>query len=196
MTELVRLETRRLILRPWREEDRAPFAALNADPRVTGHLGGALDRAASDAIVDRVLQGFAEQGHGPWALEVKGGPAFIGFCGIWSPSFTAHFTPCTEIGWRLDHGAWGRGYATESAEAALAYGFEALALAEIVAYTAPDNQRSRRVMERLGMSHDPADDFHRPPLAEGEPARPHVLYRLRREDWAARRGLPGGGKER
>ena len=131
MTELVRLETERLILRPWREEDRAPFAALNADPRVTGHLGGVLDRAESDAIVDRVVAGFVEHGHGPWALEVKGGPAFIGFCGIWEPSFNAHFTPCTEVGWRLAHDAWGRGYATESAEAALAYGFGPLGLEEM-----------------------------------------------------------------
>jgi ribosomal-protein-alanine N-acetyltransferase len=196
MTELVRLETRRLILRPWREEDRAPFAALNADPRVTAHLTGVLGRAESDAIVDRVLAGFAEHGHGPWALEVKGGAPFIGFCGIWNPSFTAHFMPCTEIGWRLAHEAWGKGYATESAEAALAYGFGALRLAEIVAYTTPANRRSRGVMERLGMRHDPADDFERPPLTDGAPARTHVLYRLRREDWAARRSLPGGAEQR
>ena len=196
MTDPVRLETERLILRPWREEDRAPFAALNADARVTAHLTGVLGRSESDAIVDRVLQGFAEHGHGPWALEVKGGAPFIGFCGIWSPSFTAHFTPCTEIGWRLAHETWGRGYATESAEAALAYGFGPLALAEIVAYTTPANRRSRAVMERLGMSHDPADDFERPPLTEGAPARPHVLYRLRREDWSARRSLLAGGEGR
>lgn len=189
MTQLVRLETERLILRPWREEDRAPFAALNADPRVTGHLGGVLDRPGSDAIVNRVLEGFAEHGYGPWALEVKGGSAFIGFCGIWQPSFTAHFTPCTEVGWRLAHEAWGRGYATESAEAALAYGFDALGLTEIVAYTGPDNLRSRRVMERLGMSRDPADDFDRPPLTEGAAARPHVLYRLRAAEWHRRRAL-------
>lgn len=189
MTALVRLETRRLMLRPWREADRAPFAALNADPRVTGHLGGVLDRVGSDALVDRVLKGFAEHGYGPWALEVKGGPAFIGFCGIWQPGFTAHFTPCTEVGWRLAFEAWGNGYATESAEAALAYGFDALGLTEIVAYTAPDNLRSRRVMERLGMSHDPADDFERPPLTEGDAARPHVLYRLRAAEWHRRRAL-------
>jgi RimJ/RimL family protein N-acetyltransferase len=197
MTDLVRLETVRLILRPWREEDRAPFAALNADPRVTAHLAGVQSRAESDAIVDRILDGFARHGHGPWALEVKGGAPFIGFCGIWQPSFDAHFTPCTEVGWRLAHDAWGKGYATESAEAALDYGFGPLGLAEIVAYTTPENARSRRVMERLGMTYDPEDDFERPPLSQGAPARPHLLYRLRREDWAAaRRGLPARGKER
>jgi RimJ/RimL family protein N-acetyltransferase len=196
MTELVRLETERLILRPWREEDRAPFAALNADARVTAHLSGVLSRAESDALVERILEGFAQHGYGPWALEVKGGAPFIGFCGLWSPSFAAHFTPCIEVGWRLAHEVWGKGYATESAEAALDYGFGPLALAEIVAYTTPANRRSRAVMERLGMSHDPADDFERPPLMEGAPARPHVLYRLRSEEWQTPRGLPGGGPGR
>ena len=195
MTELVRLETGRLILRPWREEDRAPFAALNADPRVAAHLAGVLDRAGSDAIVDRVLKGFAEHGYGPWALEVKGGAAFIGFCGIWQPSFAAHFTPCTEVGWRLAFEAWGNGYATESAAAALDYGFGPLGLAEIVAYTTPVNLRSRRVMERLGMTHDPADDFERPPLSDGAPACPHVLYRMRAAEWHTRRALPKAPQE-
>jgi RimJ/RimL family protein N-acetyltransferase len=196
MTELVRLETERLILRPWRKEDRAPFAALNADPRVAAHLAGVMSRAESDAVVDRILDGFARHGHGPWALEIKAGAPFIGFCGIWRPSFTAHFTPCTEVGWRLAYDAWGKGYATEAAEAALAYAFGALGLTEIVAYTTPGNLRSRRVMERLGMTYDPADDFDHPLQPEGAPARPHVLYRLRREDWEARQGLRGGGSRR
>ena len=186
MIEPITLETARLILRPWREEDRAPFAALNADPQVTRHFGKSYTRAESDAVMDRVLTGFARHGHGPWALEVKGGAPFIGFTGIWSPSFAAHFTPCTEIGWRLAHEAWGQGYATEAALAGLRFAFGALALDEVVAYAVADNHRSLRVMERLGMRRDPADDFDHPLLDEGDPRRRHLLYRLSREAWQAR----------
>ena len=132
--------------------------------------------------------GFAEHGYGPWALQVKGGAPFIGFCGIWSPRFEAHFTPCVEIGWRLGFAYWGQGYALESAAVALDYGFEGLGLEEIVAYTGPRNLRSRRVMERLGMTHDPADDFDHPLDPETFADRHHVLYRLRRGDW--RRSVP------
>ena len=187
MTEPVVLETERLILRPWREEDRAPFAALNVDPRVMEHFPKILDRAESDAIFERVRAGFAKHGYGPWALQVKGRAPFIGFCGIWSPRFEAHFTPCVEIGWRLGFAFWGQGYALESADVALDYGFEGLGLEEIVAYTTPRNLRSRRVMERLGMTHDPEDDFDHPLDPETFADRRHVLYRLRRSDWRSRR---------
>jgi RimJ/RimL family protein N-acetyltransferase len=190
MTGPVTLETERLILRPWREADRAPFAALNADPRVMEHFPKTLDRAESDSIFVRVLGGFAEHGYGPWALDLKSGGGFIGFCGIWSPRFEAHFTPCIEIGWRLDFEFWGRGYALESAGASLDYGFERLGLEEIVAYTTPRNLRSRRVMERLGMIHDAADDFDHPLDPETVADRRHVLYRLSRADWRARRSVP------
>jgi ribosomal-protein-alanine N-acetyltransferase len=190
MTEPVVLETERLILRPWREEDRAPFAGLNADPRVMEHFPKILDRAESDAVFERVRAGFAEHGYGPWALQVKGGAPFIGFCGIWSPRFEAHFTPCVEIGWRLGFAFWGQGYALESAVVALDYGFEGLGLEEIVAYTSPGNLRSRRVMERLGMTHDPDDDFDHPLDPETVADRRHVLYRLRRLEWRSRLGVP------
>ncbi|HXV22947.1 MAG TPA: GNAT family N-acetyltransferase [Alphaproteobacteria bacterium] len=190
MTDHFRLETRRLILRHWREEDRAPFAALNADPRVMAHFPKVLDRSESDEIFTRVLNGFQRHGYGPWALEVRGGEPFIGFCGIWSPRFTAHFTPCIEIGWRLAFDAWGRGYATEAAQAALAYGFDSMRLEEIVAYAVPENVRSRQVMERLGMVHDPADDFDHPLEPEAAPIRRHVLYRLGRDAWRARHSAP------
>jgi len=188
MTEPVTLETERLILRPWRDEDRGPFAALNADRQVMEFFPKTLDISESDAIVDRVQAGFAEHGYGPWALEVKGGASFIGFCGIWSPRFEAHFTPCIEIGWRLAHDAWGRGYATEASEAALQFGFERLGLSEIVAFTMPDNYRSLRVMERLGMARESAGDFDHPNDPEGARRR-HVLYRLSRKSWRARRGF-------
>ncbi len=173
------LRTERLVLRPWRDDDLAPFAELNADPRVRAHFPSCLTRAESDASARRIRAEMAARGYGLWAAEVAGGAPFIGFIGLAAPSFVAPFTPCVEIGWRLAHAAWGNGYATEGARAALAFGFETLGLAEIVAMTTPANARSRRVMEKLGMRRDPADDFDHPNLAPGSPARHHVLYRIR-----------------
>jgi ribosomal-protein-alanine N-acetyltransferase len=177
--ERIVLQTERLILRPWRDEDLAPFAALNADPRVREHFPSCLTRAESDASAQKIRASFDARGYGLWAAEEKGGAPFIGFIGIAEPAFTAHFTPCVEIGWRLAHAAWGRGYATEGARAALAFAFERLGLAEIISMTTPANVRSRRVMEKLGMRRDPADDFDHPNLAPGSPHRRHVLYRIR-----------------
>jgi len=125
----------------------------------------------------------AERGFGFWAIEVPGEAEFAGFTGLAVPRFTSHFTPCVEIGWRIAHEHWGRGYAPEAARAALAHGFEGLGLDEIVSFTAVANLRSRRVMEKLGMSRDPADDFEHPSLAPGHPLRRHVLYRVRRSRW-------------
>ncbi|MEA3178556.1 MAG: hypothetical protein QOI59_2079 [Gammaproteobacteria bacterium] len=109
--------------------------------------------------------------------------AFIGFVGLWVPSFTSHFTPCVEIGWRLAKEHWGNGYATEAAVACLRFGFENLTLQQIVAFTAPLNKRSTAVMERIGMSRNPADDFDHPNVPPGDPLRRHVLYRMNRSDW-------------
>lgn len=172
------LRTRRLLLRPWKKRDRAPFAALNADPRVMEFFPRTLTRKESDGLIVRIEEHVRERGFGLWAVEVRGGPAFIGFVGLWTPSFEAHFTPCVEIGWRLAFDAWGKGYATEAARAALDFGFEELGLDEIVAFTVTGNLRSRRVMEKLGMRHDPRDDFDHPRIDEGHPLRRHVLYRL------------------
>lgn len=183
------LETERLRLRAWRAGDHEPFARLNADPRVTEYLGATLDRAQSDAMVARIEAGFAEHGFGLWAVEVTGGAPFIGFVGLSVPRFQAHFTPCVEIGWRLNAAAWGHGYATEAAHAALAYGFEQRELPEIVSFTTAANLRSRAVMERLGMRRRPEDDFDHPALPADHPLRPHVLYRLTRVEWIARREL-------
>jgi len=171
------LETPRLILRRWREEDLHPFAKLNADARVCAFLTGTLTSEESNEAVKRIEAHFEREGFGLWALEIKGGPRFIGYTGLLRPSFAAHFTPCVEIGWRLAFEFWGQGYATEAARRALRDGFETLGLAEIVAFTVPDNRRSRAVMERLGMIHDPKDDFEHPGLPEGHRLRRHVLYR-------------------
>ena len=177
------LVTPRLRLRPWREQDLAPFAALNADRRVMEFFPKLLNRAESDALASRVRDHFAQHGFGLWVVEVPGVADFIGFVGLSLPGFTASFTPCFEVGWRLAHEHWGHGYATEAARAALAHGFNELTLDEIVSFTATFNWRSRRVMERLGMKRSPADDFEHPTLPESHPLRSHVLYRLNRHEW-------------
>jgi ribosomal-protein-alanine N-acetyltransferase len=172
------LTTERLVLRGWRDEDLAPFAALNADPRVMEHFPSTMTREESDAFVDYIGRHFAEHGFGLWAVEAPGFAAFVGFVGLNVPSFHAHFTPCVEVGWRLAVGAWGKGYATEAACAALAYGFDEAGLDEIVSFTVPMNTRSVAVMKRLGMRYD--GDFEHPRLPEGHPLQRHVLYRLER----------------
>jgi len=173
------LRTKRLRLRRWRPEDLAAFAALNADPRVVEFLSEALSRADSDALVARIEAHFDAHGFGLFAVDVVADDAFAGFIGLSIPRFDAPFTPCVEIGWRLAADFQGRGYATEGARAALAFGFDTLALPEIVSFTSAANVRSRRVMEKLGMTHDPGDDFDHPALPAGHPLRRHVLYRLR-----------------
>ncbi|SDR92686.1 GNAT family N-acetyltransferase [Microterricola viridarii] len=185
-----RLTTERLLLRRWNEADRAPFAAINADPRVMEHFPAVLDAAASDALIERIEQGFELHGFGLWAVELRGTGEFIGFVGLSRPGFTAHFTspehPAVEVGWRLAADSWGNGYASEAAFAALAFGFDTLGLLEIVSFTATGNLRSRRVMERIGMTRDPADDFAHPALAASDRLSAHVLYRVARP-------VPGGG---
>jgi RimJ/RimL family protein N-acetyltransferase len=179
------LSTSRLILRPWREEDLPAFAALNADPRVVEFLPRCLERAESNALAERIAAHFRQHGCGLWAVEAPGVAPFIGFAGLAVPSFEAHFTPCLEIGWRLAFAHWSRGYATEAARRVLAHAFGPLGRAEIVSFTTRDNRRSRAVMERLAMRHDPADDFLHPALPEDHPQRPHVLYRIDRRTFAA-----------
>lgn len=177
MTEAAQLGTERLLLRAWRPADREPFAALNADPLVMEHFPAPLTRAESDALVDRIEGAFDEQGWGLWAVEVPGEAEFIGFIGLAIPRFDAPFMPGVEVGWRLAHTAWGRGYAPEGAREALRFAFEELALDEVLSFTSVGNAKSRRVMEKLGMTHDPADDFDHPNIAAGSPIRRHVLYR-------------------
>jgi RimJ/RimL family protein N-acetyltransferase len=174
------LQSERLLLRRWRPADREPFAAMNADPRVMEYFPAPLSREESDALAARIEGRWDEQGYGLWAIEIVGVAPFAGFVGLSTPRFESHFTPCIEIGWRLAANYWGRGYAPEGARAVLAFGWETLGLAEIVSFTSQGNLRSRRVMEKLGMTHDPREDFDHPLLPEGHALRRHVLYRVAR----------------
>jgi len=171
----VDIGTERLVLRRWRPTDRQPFAALNADARVMEYFSAVLNREESDALAKQIDEHFELHGFGLWAVEVPGVAPFAGFIGLSVPRFEAHFTPCVEVGWRLAAAYWGCGYASEGARAALAFGFGELGLREIVSFTVPENVRSRRVMEKIGMTRNPADDFDHPG-ASGR--RGHVLYRL------------------
>lgn len=180
---LVELTTERLCLRAWREADRAPFAALNADPEVMQFFVAPFTREQSDALIERIEAHVRERDFGLWAVELRAERRFLGFVGLAATTFPAPFTPCVEIGWRLARDAWGHGYASEAARAALRFGFETLAPAEIVAYTVPNNLRSRRVMERIGMQRDEHGDFDHPLVPDAHRLRRHVLYRLSRKRW-------------
>jgi len=188
MTEF--LTTSRLVLRSWRPSDREPFRDLNADPRVMEFFPSTLNSAQSDALADRIEAHFRTHGFGGFAAELRATGEFIGFIGLAVPNFdTSILLPpsaqpdpianrVVEIGWRLAHSAWGQGLATEGARAATRYAFDTLKLPSLVSFTVPANLRSRRVMEKIGMVHDPSSDFLHPNLSEGHPFRPHVLYRL------------------
>ena len=174
------IESDRLLLRSWEERDREPFASMNADPRVMEFFPACLSWSESESLVDRIEEHFREHGFTFWAAELREQRQFIGFVGLAVPNFKAHFTPCVEIGWRLAAAYWGRGLATEGARAVVRHAFESLKLDALVAYTVPANLRSRRVMEKIGMTRDPCDDFDHPNLPAGHPLRRHVLYRLLR----------------
>ncbi|MFD5461555.1 GNAT family N-acetyltransferase [Kitasatospora sp. NPDC127059] len=171
------LRTDRLLIRRWRDSDLAPWAAMNADPEVREHLGGPLTRERSDASVARYEAVIERRGYGWLAVEVRESGEFVGFAGLDDVEEQAPVAG-VEIGWRLARSAWGHGYATEAARALLGYGFGTLALPEVLALTTAGNLRSQAVMRRLGMTHDPADDFEDPDVPEG-PLRHTVVYRLR-----------------
>ena len=175
------IHTERLLLRQWRDEDFEPFAEMNADPIVMEFFPSVLGRDESHAAAEGNRKQIDQHGWGLWAVEVVGSAEFIGFTGLWSvPAAEFPFAPAVEIGWRLARPYWGRGYATEAASAARDFAFSDLALGEIVSMTSVQNTRSRRVMEKLGMTRDLVDDFDHPRVPDGHPLRRHVLYRLRR----------------
>ena len=178
------IETPRLRLRQWYESDKDPFAALNADPLVMEHFPGVLRRAQSDQLAESAAAHIASNGWGLFAVEEKETRQFIGFVGLNPVRFDAPFTPAVEIGWRLARPFWGKGYASEAARRSVELAFNDLGLDALVSFTTVANYRSRRVMERLGMHHDPDGDFLHPKLPDGHPIAPHVLYRLSAVDWA------------
>ena len=175
------IETERLLLRRWKESDREPFARMNADPLVMEFLGPLLSREQTVALIEHAENHFDKHGFGPYAVELRETGEFAGFVGISVPTFQAHFTPCVEIGWRLKSESWGRGYATEGARRVVRHAFFEIGLNNLVSFTAEANLRSRRVMEKLGMSHVEEDDFDHPRVPAGSPLRRHVLYRLEKE---------------
>lgn len=188
MAELIEFETERLRLRQWIASDREPFARLSADPQVMEFFPNILDRAASDAMVERLEALILDRGWGLWAVELKADKQFIGYVGLHVPKSDLPCSPCVEIGWRLALPHWGKGYATEAARAVLKVGFERLNLPEIVSFTATINRKSRAVMERLGMNLD-AETFEHPIVPAGHILREHVLYRLSREEWQSPNSL-------
>jgi ribosomal-protein-alanine N-acetyltransferase len=185
------IRTERLLLRRWRDADHAPFAAMNADPVVREHFPGTLSTAESSAAIERMEAHWRSHAWGLWAVEVAGVAPFVGFVGLW-PADHVTGEPMVEVGWRLARGHWGHGYASEGAREALRFGFDDLGLDEIISFTSPANVRSRRVMERIGLVHDPSRDFDN---AQVDPvAYPHlvrqVLYRSDRAAWLTRRDRP------
>jgi RimJ/RimL family protein N-acetyltransferase len=173
------IQTNRLLLRGWRDSDREPFARINLDPAVMEFFPAPLSAQESSAMFDRIESHFGQHGFGLWATELRETGDFIGYVGLAVPRFEAAFTPCVEIGWRLDAAFWGKGLATEGARAVANHAFNVFHLDELVSLTVPANVRSRRVMEKLGMTHDPAEDFDHPMMPAGHPLRRHVLYRLK-----------------
>ena len=184
---MIELDTARLRLRLWRDADREPYAAMNRDPAVMEFFPALPTREASDASIDAWQAQFAAQGWSNWAVERLDTAQFIGFAGLSVPRRALQCSPCVEIGWRLARAQWGHGYATEAARAALRVGFEQLELPEIVSFTALANQRSRAVMERIGLR-NAQQDFDHPAIPEHHPLRRHCLYRISRAQWRAATG--------
>jgi RimJ/RimL family protein N-acetyltransferase len=189
MSEIPQLETERLRLRGWLERDREPFAVINADPEVMKYMPAPLDRAGSDEMIERFTGHFAEFGFGIWAVEERASEQLLGFVGLARLRFDSalstagpplDLTSCVEGAWRLAAGHHNRGYATEAARAALEFGFERVGLAEIIAFTSTDNRPSLRVMAKLGMTHDPDEDFVHPRMPADHPLQPMLLHRRAR----------------
>lgn len=184
------LTTDRLILRPWRDADRAPFAGMCADPEVMRYFPDLMTRAETDAAIDRQMKAMEQKGYAFWAAELRETGQFLGFVGIQDIADYYDMPAGIEIGWRLDKAVWGQGLAPEGARACLAFAFARLHAPEVVAFTATGNLPSMRVMEKIGMRRDRASDFEHPKVPEGHPLRPHVLYRIGAVDMPARQASP------
>lgn len=174
-----RLRTDRLVLRRWRDSDRAAFHDLNADPQVMATIGPPMSRSQSDAFLNRIEHHFDEHGYGLWCVDVDG--EVVGFTGLHHPWFRDGI----EIGWRIRSEYWGRGLAPEAAAEVLRFGFDEVGFDEIISFTAVTNSNSRRVMDKIGLVRDPDGDFDHPGVPVGDPLRPHVLYRLAADRWRA-----------
>jgi RimJ/RimL family protein N-acetyltransferase len=181
--------TDRLALRAWVLADREPFAALNADPEVMEHFPSTLSRRDSDQLVDGIMLGFERNAFGLWALEIRGDGTFTGLS---VPAFETPFPLAVEVRWRLTRWAWGNGYATDAATAASDFGFSRAGLDEVLSFTSFQNIRSQAMMHGLGMTRDPTGDFEHPGIPPGHRLRPHVLYRIGRQQWKAPRPTVGG----
>ncbi len=186
MTPITTLRTERLVLRPWRDSDRAPFAAINADPKAMEYFPKTSTREESDIWVDRIVARMEQQGFGLWAVEAVGVADFIGFIGL-NPAEAVLGRPVLEVGWRLAVPHWGHGYATEGGRASLAHAFDVLGRDEVVSFATAGNQRSRHVMEKLGLVRRAQDDFDHPGVPPSWSGRRHVLYRITREQWLEKR---------
>jgi RimJ/RimL family protein N-acetyltransferase len=171
------IETERLILREWKDDDKKPFARMNSDPIIMEYFPRRLDETDSNRLVGRFRQHFEKHGFGPYAVENRKDGEFMGFVGLHAVDFEAHFTPATEIAWRLDYGYWGQGYATEAAQAVLKHAHTELNIPEVVAFAVHDNMRALHIMEKIGMQRDMKGDFDYPHLRKDHPLGKFVLYR-------------------
>ncbi|MCK7615982.1 GNAT family N-acetyltransferase [Roseibium sediminicola] len=190
MTKTFLLETERLILRSWKDEDLDPFAEMCADPEVMRYFPDLWPRDRSALLISKSMDKLDAEGFCLLPVEIRETGEFIGFVGLNSsnPDMPAPFDPSVEIGWRLKQSAWGKGYASEAARAWLRFGFETVGLEEIVSFTIPDNLPSQKVMKRIGMARDLAGDFRHPAIPEDHPCSMHVLYRLSKADWKKQTG--------
>lgn len=191
----IEVTTPRLRLRQWRESDRAPYAAMNADPAVMRFFPATQSREASDRSIDTWCAELEQRGWSNWAVEESASGAFVGFIGLTVPKRALPFMPCVEVGYRLAQAHWGKGFASEGARAALEVGFTRLALEEVVSFTSLLNLPSRAVMERIGMKNT-HEDFDHPALPEGSALRRHCLYRIERQVWLDREAQALGQGDR
>ena len=179
---MIAIQTQRLILRQWRDQDRQPFAAMNADPQVMKYFPSTLTKEQSDALIDRFIEDIESSGWGFWAAQRIDSGHFIGFIGINYSADGLPFAPCVDIGWRLAQAHWGLGFATEGAKAAMDYAFNAINLSKVVSMTPVNNKASERVMKKIGMQKQQFTFMH-PKLADGHPLQEHLLYSVTNDQW-------------